>query len=122
LKEAFSKSWSKATTYPETKNNWSPKNPASGQCAVTSLVINDLYGGKIAYNKAHRHYWNILADGSEVDLTREQFGDNVVINEYTIATRHYILESDAANYAKTSTRYRLLKKKIEKLLLVESIK
>ncbi len=122
LRKAFFKGWSRDTSYPRTKARWSPKNPAFGQCAVTSLVVNDLYGGKIVYNKDYHHYWNILDNGSEIDLTREQFGKGVVITGFTVASRDYMMHSEAAERAKTKKRYELLKGTVEKLLLVEAIK
>jgi hypothetical protein len=122
LRKAFGQGWSRNTSYPKTRTLWNTKNPSFGQCAVTSLVVNDLFGGKIVYNKEYHHYWNILDDGSEIDLTREQFGKNVVINEFTEASRNYMIYSDAAERAKTRERYELLKNKVEKLLLVETVK
>ena len=57
LEKAFELSWSKETCLPANQAQWSPGNKACGQCAVTVLVVNDLYGGKIAYDKEHDHYW-----------------------------------------------------------------
>jgi hypothetical protein len=122
LRRAFSDSWSKETSYPPTQDQWSPENPAFGQCAVTSLVINDLYGGQIVYNKDYHHYWNILDDGTVIDLTKIQFGPRATINHWTSSTREYILDSSAARKAQTPQRYQLLKNKVEQLLLVESVK
>lgn len=50
-------------------------------CGVTALVLHDLLGGdlmigEVRYQEGGRqgvHYWNRLAGGLEVDLTREQF-------------------------------------------------
>lgn len=122
LRHSFEKSWSRKTSYPGSRNDWSPHNPAKGQCAVTSLIVNDLFGGKIVYNKDYHHYWNILEDGTEVDLTRGQFGDQVNIKGYSVAGRKYILDSETAALAKTPERYALLKSRVEKLLLVEQEK
>lgn len=118
LRDAFLKSWSRDTTYPRTKDQWSTANPSFGQCAVTSLVINDLYGGKIVVNRDFHHYWNVLNDGTVVDLTKEQFGKGVVIESHGEATREYILGSDAAARALTPERYKLLKTKVAKALLL----
>ncbi|MGY0574596.1 YunG family protein [Bradyrhizobium sp. RDM12] len=32
-----------------TASQWSPTNPAAGQCNVTSLLIHELFGGEVAY-------------------------------------------------------------------------
>jgi hypothetical protein len=116
LRSAFKKSWSKSTTYPRTKEKWSPENPAFGQCAVTSLVINDLYGGKIVYNEDYHHFWNVLKDGTVIDLTKVQFGSGVKIKGFSESSREYILESAAAAEAKTPQRYKLLKSKVAEIL------
>lgn len=124
LREVFRKSWSRKTSYPKTQDQWSAKNPSFGQCAVTSLVVNDLYGGKIVYNRDYHHYWNVLDNGTEVDLTKEQFGKNVTIQAQGETTREYLLNSDGATRALTPQRYDLLKKEVEKnlSLLVEAVK
>lgn len=116
LKDAFKKSWSKSTTYPKTREKWSSENPAFGQCAITSLVINDLYGGKIVYNQDYHHFWNVLKDGTVIDLTKVQFGTGVKIESFSESSREYILESAAATEAKTPERYQLLKSKVHKIL------
>lgn len=37
--------WTRGTSFdPE---RWTPENPSWGQCAVTALVINDLFGGEL---------------------------------------------------------------------------
>jgi len=124
LREAFLKSWSRETSYPRTKAQWSTKNPSFGQCAVTSLVVNDLYGGKIVYNTDYHHYWNVLEDGTVIDLTKDQFGKNITIKPQGETTREYILSSESAARALTPQRYYMLKHEVEKnlSLFVEEIK
>ena len=65
----------------EDPDEWSTDNPARGQCAVTALLIRDLFGGDIliatvfpsAGPPRERHAWNRLPSGIEVDLTADQF-------------------------------------------------
>jgi len=72
--------WSIETCDPIDVPNWSAANPASGQCAVTALVVRDLLGGQLLEAEVLRpdgsrqgfHYWNRLP-GFDLDLTREQF-------------------------------------------------
>jgi hypothetical protein len=74
-------SWSQETCDPVDLAAWSPETPARGQCAVTALIVQDLLGGdlllaEVLYADGSRqgvHYWNRLPDGTELDLTREQF-------------------------------------------------
>jgi hypothetical protein len=77
---AIRQSWGADTCAPEDLPRWSPENPARGQCGVTALVVNDLLGGALVVGEVYvdgrrvdYHWWNLLDDGTEVDLTREQF-------------------------------------------------
>lgn len=45
--DIISMSWSKETCYPTLQDKWNKSNPSLGQCAITSLVVNDFCGGKI---------------------------------------------------------------------------
>jgi ADP-ribose pyrophosphatase YjhB (NUDIX family) len=72
--------WGPDTCDPHDLANWHRDNPARGQCGTTALVVHELLGGDLmladVYEDATRtghHYWNLLPDGREVDLTREQF-------------------------------------------------
>lgn len=116
LRELFLKGWSKETCYPKSKDKWTPENPTFGQCAVTALVINDLFGGEIVSNPKYHHYFNILEDGTEIDLTREQWKD-VVIEGHEPSTRDYILFSERGRDVQTLERYQLLRKNVERELL-----
>ena len=79
IERAIRASWSEETCDPV--DEWSPGNPPRGQCAVTALVVQDLFGGElllaeVRYPDGSRqglHYWNRLPGGAELDLTREQF-------------------------------------------------
>lgn len=50
-----------------------------GQCGTTALVVHELLGGELMVADLEHsgrvdgvHYWNVLPDGVEVDLTRDQ--------------------------------------------------
>lgn len=59
-------------------------NPARGQCAVSSLVMQDFLGGDLFRVRANgdgideKHYYNVLDDGTVIDTTREQYQGKVV--------------------------------------------
>ena len=51
------------------------KNVTYGQCAITAMLVYDMFGGcihRIRVNGEGTHYFNKI-DGCYVDLTREQF-------------------------------------------------
>lgn len=81
IEQAIRVSWSPDSCDPVDLADWSPENPARGQCGVTSLVVQDLLGGEVMVgdvvhadgSRQGVHYWNRLAGGVEVDLTWEQF-------------------------------------------------
>ena len=86
LEDAIRASWSEDTSSPD--NDWTPDNPSCGQCDITSLVVQDLFGGDLLAADVFRdgerveaHMWNRLPSGLEVDLTREQFRRGEVIGD-----------------------------------------
>ena len=100
--------WSAATSVDE--KAWSADNPAWGQCAVTSLVVQDRFGGCLlrARFNGTTHYWNRLPSGEEVDLTREQFGAVADFPEGEERDRDYVL-----SFPDTARRYRLLVESVQ---------
>lgn len=92
LRSALESSWSAGTAAGD--NTWSPANPAAGHCDVTSLVIREHVGGDLRMCQVFRngelsehHYWNVLPDGQDFDLTNSQFdgsetfGDPAMLDE-----------------------------------------
>ncbi|MCM3005313.1 YunG family protein [Priestia koreensis] len=61
--------WSK-----ESSSKWTKENPANGQCGVTSLVVQDLFGGDIYKTdvKGSWHFYNMI-EGKRYDFTASQF-------------------------------------------------
>lgn len=55
-------------------SKWTLDNPANGQCGVTSLIVNDFFGGDILKTKAPEgwHYYNRIGNKS-FDFTQSQF-------------------------------------------------
>jgi hypothetical protein len=95
IDEAIRACWSTDTCDPVDLEDWSDANPARGQCAVTALVVQDILGGELLMADVHHadgarqgvHYWNRLADGVEVDLTRAQFTHGEVIGTAEVVPR-----------------------------------
>jgi len=78
---AIRDSWGPDTCAPGDIRDWTPGNPARGHSDVTALVVHDHLGGMLVRGEVvdggeligHQHWWNLLADDREIDLTREQF-------------------------------------------------
>lgn len=58
----------------ETSSRWLAENPARGQCNVTSLLLNQLFGAEILKTPLPEgdHFYNRL-NGERLDLTDSQF-------------------------------------------------
>lgn len=111
LKNLLSSSWSEETCSPGLRSEWSLDNPSLGQCAVTALIVNDFYGGKImrCMTPTGSHYYNELDDGRRVDLTVDQFlGEIPRYEEGQERTREYLLGNED-----TKSRYLMLWKNLK---------
>jgi hypothetical protein len=116
LHDALEHSWEADTCAEYERDKWSSCLPAFGQCAVTALVVQDFVGGKMVKDPDNDHYWNVLENGTEIDLTREQFAEGIVLQAKEDRTREYMLESERSIKARTPERYDLLKERVLALL------
>jgi hypothetical protein len=67
----------------QTSSKWTPSNPASGQCSVTALVINDSFGGEILKTRLETgkwHFYNRIS-GNRFDFTASQFSEPVTYSD-----------------------------------------
>ena len=111
LEEILRKCYSKETTYYKNREEWSRKNPTSGQCAITALIVQDYFGGTIHRVKVKNetHYFNIINE-QIVDFTKEQFevkNVQVIYDNSELINRGELLAN-----ADTLQRYNMLKKKL----------
>lgn len=97
---------------------WSPDNPARGQCAVSSLVVQDYLGGKLVrgivsddYMLKCVHYWNELPNGMWLDTTQAQFVGTTQISDISYRTTLYVLSNESAR-----ERYEILSRRVTRLL------
>lgn len=106
LGSAVRGAWSAATS---SDPEWSPDTPSLGQCAVTALLVQDWFGGRLlrATVGGVSHYWNILRSGEELDLTREQFAVFEPV-DVELRSRDYVL-----SFPDTDYRYQLLVQRVE---------
>ena len=112
-------SWDARTASPGCAASWSALNPSQGQCAVTALLVQDIWGGQLIRTVVEgqsSHYYNLLPDGRELDLTRGQFPPGTVVPPGRPVERYYVLESEGAVRARTADRYRVLKARFDLML------
>lgn len=95
VEAAVRAAWSRDTCDECDAGDWSPENPARGQCGTTALTVQDLLGGDLLLAEVHHgdgswqgyHYWNLLPGGEQVDLTREQFDAGEQVQQPQIVLR-----------------------------------
>ncbi len=115
LKTAIRKSWDRDTS--ASPDAWGPSNPSLGQCAVTALIVQDHFGGKLKRIEvldspiASSHYFNELPDWKVVDLTGEQFPKGTKFGELADRSREVIL-----SFEPTRIRYDRLKARVQEAL------
>jgi hypothetical protein len=73
VQSALCQAWSLSTA-----SQWTPANPAAGQCNVTSLLIHELFGGDLLKTPlpAGDHFYNRIG-GVRYDFTASQFGQPI---------------------------------------------
>jgi hypothetical protein len=115
---ALKSSWSAATAYPGDVSKWTPEKPFTGQCAITSLILDDYFKkGVIHKNNTFNHYWYEYPKGNYIDLTKDQFNYEGDIKSDAIVNRKYLLKSEGAIKSNTKERYEALKTEIKVKLL-----
>ncbi|WP_237701427.1 YunG family protein [Hylemonella gracilis] len=104
LYRAIARVWSADTSSPT--GAWSPSNPAQNHCSITSLVVQDCFGGDILSTKTSggTHFYNVI-HGVKWDLTASQFAEPIPYDD-TPSTREATLADTS------SEKYRLLKERL----------
>jgi hypothetical protein len=107
LYRAISRVWSADTSSPT--HAWSPSNPAQNHCSITSLIVNDYFGGEILSTQTAggTHFYNLI-DGRRWDLTVSQFAEPVPYDD-TRSTR------EAALADTSPQKYELLKARLREV-------
>ncbi len=104
LYRAISRVWAADTSSPT--GAWSHANPAQNHCSVTSLVVQDCFGGEILSTKTSggTHFYNLI-DGVKWDLTVSQFSEPIPYDD-TRSSR------EAAVADTTPEKYMLVKQRL----------
>jgi len=125
LEQAIRESWSADLS--EDPEDWSPENPARGQCDITSLVVHDFVGGEVVAagvfldgERVESHMWNRLSSGVEIDLTREQFRRGETVGEPVARLRPDTFEPTHPRYHRYETYLVLAERVRDRLGLGES--
>jgi hypothetical protein len=94
----------------ETSSRYTPGNPYRGQCGVTSLVIQDYFGGEILKTRIGEvwHFYNRIS-GKQYDFTANQF-DHQIHYEHVISNKSEAFEDT------NDSQYQILKQRFEKAL------
>jgi len=84
----------------ETSGQWLPENQARGQCNVTSLVVQDLFGGEILKTEAPGgwHFYNRVG-GKRYDLTVSQFAAPIPYADIASSRDEALAGTRAERYA-----------------------
>jgi hypothetical protein len=93
-----------------TPGRWMPERPSIGQCAVTALIVQDLFGGKLLRSVINHqsHYYNVdIEPGYTTDLTLDQFDTPIWATEPELRERDYVL-----SFPPTVDRYQHLKMRV----------
>lgn len=115
LIDALRHSWHRDTAA-EQCTSAGPSKP-HGQCAITALVVQDYLGGALLrceFPDKTSHYWNLIIGIGEIDLTREQYAAELEIPRGVEVPRARVLEGERAIAARTSERYELLKRRVDR--------
>ena len=110
--------WSYETSYyPEPIiDRWDLFMNGYYQCATTTALLHDIYGGEIMQGEAdgRRHYWNRI-NGIDVDITRRQFDAGTVITDIKCVSKSALITNEwmAERYNNLRDRYYFEEKKAE---------
>ena len=90
----------------ESSRSWSKENPAKGQCSVTALIVEDLFGGEILKTKTigGTHFYNRI-DGIRHDLTSSQFAEPIHFDDASSSRQEAFLDTSVEQY--TALRLKL---------------
>lgn len=108
VEAALRGAWGKDTCNTKDGESWTPENAAFGQCVLSMLIISVfLDSGEAVKDDNNDHYWwrDELGD---IDLTREQFPEEIKIEATRVRDRHELLTGPRAEAARTKERLLVL--------------
>ena len=92
--EQLSKAWSL-----DTSSKWSVERPSLGQCSVSALVLQDVFGGEVLKTRVEGswHFYNRI-DGQRFDLTAEQFETAISYDDLPASREDALLDTSHEQY------------------------
>lgn len=111
LYEVLTHCWQKDTAYPTDQPYWTTRCPSIGQCAITAMLVYDMFGGEMY--RCDNHYYNKI-DGHWVDLTARQFWDFGDRCDYASGRKVYRNRTGQSGH--TKRRYDMLVRNIAEYL------
>ena len=98
LYRAIAPVWSADTASPT--GAWSSSNPAQNHCSITSLVVQDFFGGEILSTKTSggTHFYNLI-DGVKWDLTARQFPEPIPYDDTPSSRELALSDTSREKYA-----------------------
>ena len=101
--------WAADTCAPRMREDWTPENPALGQCSVTAFLVQDLFGGRvygIPLPDGNVHCYNVI-NGRVFDLTSSQFDEPLDYQNDPVQSRedHFAKEEKKARYELLKSRF-----------------
>ncbi|MDI3381781.1 hypothetical protein ACFPPF_19380 [Xenophilus aerolatus] len=108
LYRAISRVWAADTASPT--GAWSLSNPAQNHCSITSLVVQDCFGGDVLSTRTSggTHFYNRI-DGVRWDLTVSQFREPIPYDD-TLSSRETALADTSVE------KYALIKERMASIL------
>lgn len=102
IQKALRKSWSLATA-----SQWTPANPAAGQCNVTALLVHELFGGALLKTPlpAGEHFYNRIG-GDRYDFTESQFREPITYMDLPASRTEAELGATSVQLAELRTAFR----------------
>ncbi len=114
LRQALPMIWDEKTAH---RGVWDAACPSTGQCAVTALLVQELFGGDLRQVdvSGEDHYFGSL-DGRVIDLTADQFSTPP---DHSKAER--VEREDLLANADTRARYELLRHRLNEVLSSDQV-
>ncbi|MFZ2836261.1 MAG: hypothetical protein WAZ21_02990 [Candidatus Saccharimonadales bacterium] len=119
--KALEASWGPDTAFD--KDDWTVENSARGQCVISSLVVQDYFGGELlkysveGENLHETHYFNQLPDGTIVDTTKKQYTHRVSLTRKPASLEGFTsIREKRLSDNDTRLRYELLKSRVSSYL------